>query len=254
MNTNDELKQDSTPQIKNTAKILVLYVFHEYNIRVEHFIKHAIFKDDMFDFIIICNNRSINISVPEYVTVIKRDNVGYDFGAWSEGLLSNDRYKKYDYFVFVNSSIIGPYLPEGYTKPWPYRFLEGLQGNIRLFGSTINTSCNPTTKSHVQSFAYAMNRETLEYLISKEIFSITKFAKTFDDAIWKYEVRMSREIIANGWNIGSLMKYYVGVDFTFTSKTPESYGIKWMDDMMYPQFELERNEVMFVKGNRGFSL
>jgi len=246
--------QADNPHINSDTKILVLYAFHQYNERVEHFIKHAIFKDPMFDFVIICNNRSINISVPDYVTVLKRDNIGYDFGAWSEGLLRDDRYKTYNYFIFVNSSIIGPYLPVGYTKPWPFRFLDGLQGNIKLFGSTINTIRDPVNKSHVQSFAYAMGREVLEYLLSKEIFSITKFAQTFNDAIWQHEVRMSREVIAHGWNIGSLMRHYTDVDFTFKSRGLASYKITWHDDLMYPNCGLVRNEVMFMKGNRGFAL
>ena len=247
-------KQADNPHINSESKILVLYVFHKYNERVEHFIKHAIFKDPMFDFVIICNDRTIEIAVPDYVTVLKRDNIGYDFGAWSEGLLRDDRYKAYNYCVFVNSSIIGPYLPDGYTKPWPFRFLDGLHGNIRLFGSTINTIRDPVNKSHVQSFAFAMDREALEYLISKEIFSLTKFAQTFKDAIWQHEVRMSREVLTHGWNIGSLMHHYTDVDFTFASRDPASYGIMWHDDLMYPACGLDRKEVMFMKGNRGFAL
>ena len=242
------------PRITSETKILVLYAFHIYNERVEHFIKHAIFKDPMFDFVIICNERTIEVSVPDYVVVLKRDNKGYDFGAWSEGLLDNDRYMAYDYFVFVNSSVIGPYLPDGYTRPWPYRLLDGLKGNTRLFGSTINTICDPVNHSHVQSFAFVMDREALEHLISEHIFSLTRWAQTFNDAIWLHEVRMSRLVISRGWNIGSLMHHYKGVDFTFASRDPASYGIGWLGDVMYPQHGLDRKEVMFLKGNRGFAM
>ena len=37
-------------------KILVLYVFHEYNERVTYFCSHAIFQDPNVDFLIIHNN------------------------------------------------------------------------------------------------------------------------------------------------------------------------------------------------------
>jgi len=235
-------------------KTLILYAFHQYNERVEYFINNAIFKDDAYDFIMICNDRVIQFSVPDYVTVIKRANIGYDFGAWSEGLLVGDRYAQYDAFIFVNSSIIGPYLPDDYTESWPRRFLNGLQGNVKLFGSTINTIGDPIHKSHVQSFAFCMGRETLEYLISKSIFSIKTFAPTFSIAIWDYEVRMSREVLAHGWNIGSLMEQYDGVDFTFATKEPDTYNIVWHDDLMKPDLGLDMKKVMFMKGNRGFSL
>ena len=235
-------------------KTLILYAFHQFNNRVQYFIDHAIFEDDNFDFIIICNDRNINISVPDFVSVINRDNIGYDFGAWSEGLLTGDRYKQYENFIFLNSSVIGPYLPDGYTKQWPYRFLDGLTDNIKLFGSTINAFENSHSAIHVQSFAYCMQQKTVEYLVSKGIFSLMTFSKNFESAIWNYEVRMSREIIAAGWNIGSLMHNYDGVDFTFIDKTPAEYNISWHGDIMFPNTEIDRKEVMFVKGNRGFAI
>ena len=38
------------------SKSIVIYVFHEYNERVDFFIKNCIFKDDKTDFLIVCNN------------------------------------------------------------------------------------------------------------------------------------------------------------------------------------------------------
>jgi hypothetical protein len=234
-------------------KTMILYAFHQLNDRVQYFIDHAIFQSPEFDFFMICNNRSIDIKVPDYVKVIKRDNLGYDFGAWSEGLLDKDRYKLYDAFIFLNSSILGPYLPPGFAKPWPHRFLDGLKDNIKLFGSTINAFGDPRSAIHVQSFAFCAKKETVEFLISRGIFSTKQFATTFDEAIWHREVRMSREIIAAGWNIGSLMKLYNGIDFTFNTKKAEDCKIKWAHgDMMYSG-KVIKEEVMFVKGNRGFS-
>ena len=37
-------------------KVLVLYVYHEYNERVEYFFNNAIFQDPDVDFVIITNN------------------------------------------------------------------------------------------------------------------------------------------------------------------------------------------------------
>jgi hypothetical protein len=45
-------------------KTLVLYVFHEYNIRVEKFIKNAIFFDKNIDFIVISNNKNNKFTFP----------------------------------------------------------------------------------------------------------------------------------------------------------------------------------------------
>jgi hypothetical protein len=64
---------------------------------------------------------------------------------------------------------------------------------------------------------------------------------------------MSRKIIENNWNIGSLFQGYKGVDFTFKNKTPEEYYITFVNDVMYPQFRnvfWTDNELVFIKGNR----
>ena len=98
-----------------------------------------------------------------------------------------------------------------------------------------------------------MDKETLEYLIECEIFSNTNYAKTFDEAICMKEILMSRKIIENGWNIGSLLPYYKDVDFTFTLIPVEGYEIEFTDDLMYQQFRNKlwnEYQLVFIKGNR----
>ena len=36
-------------------------------------------------------------------------------------------YKKYDYFIFVNSSVIGPYLPKNFKGNWTDIYINGLK-------------------------------------------------------------------------------------------------------------------------------
>jgi hypothetical protein len=239
-------------QFKNT-KLLVLYVFHDYNDRVKHFIENCIFYDENVDFIIISNDKNNKFEVPDYVKTLFRDNIGYDFGGWSDALLKNKLYKQYDNFIFVNSSVIGPFLPCNFKGKWTDIYLNGLRNNVKLFGSTINTNEKPLTESHLQSYIFSMDKTTLEYLIDCEIFSMTNYAKTFQNAIWDKEVLMSRKIIENNWNIGSLLQYYDNVDFTFQTKKPEEYSIKFLDDVMYPSFRnslWNEYELVFIKGNR----
>jgi len=236
-------------------KTLVLFVFHQYNERVEHFIKNAIFYDEDIDFLVISNDKNNVFELPDYVNVTKmfRDNVGYDNGGWSDALLNDQLYLKYDSFIFVNSSVIGPFLPSYYKEKWTTVYLDGLKDNVKLFGSTINIERDPLHKSHVQSYIFSMNRETLEYLIQCEIFSTTNYAKTFDEAIWLKEVGMSRKIIENGWNIGCLLELYKDIDFTFTTIPLENCSIEIRGDVMYPEFDNKlwnRFQLVFIKGNR----
>jgi len=235
-----------------SGRTLILYVFHIYNERVNHFIKNCIFQDNYIDFMIISNCPD-KLHVPSYVKILYRKNIGYDFGGWSEALLVNDVYKKYDKFILLNSSVIGPFIPSYYNGKWTDIYLNGLKDNIKLFGSTINTRGDPIHKSHVQSYIFAIDKCTLEYLIECEIFSLNNTANTFNEAILNKEIQMSRKIIENGWNIGSLLPQYKDVDFTFRTKKPEEYSIGFLDDIMYENY---RNtlwndyELVFIKGNR----
>lgn len=237
------------------GKTLVLYVFHIYNERVQHFLSKCIFYDETVDFIIISNNKKIIIEQPNYTNVktLYRDNIGYDFGGWSDALLIDNLYKKYDHFIFVNSSVIGPYIHPEYTQQWTDIYIGGLRDNIKLYGSTINTCCDPMNKAHVQSYIFAIDITTLEYLIKCGIFTTNTYTQSLYETVQQKEVLMSRKITENGWNIGSLFVYYKGVDFTFRTKTPSEYNLYFLDDIMYPKFQNKlwnNHQLVFIKGNR----
>ena len=244
---------DVNEVIKNT---LVLYVLNEYNNRVEQFFNNAIFYDEDVDFIVIVNDLNLKLETsafPSNVKLFIRDNIGFDFGGWSDALLTNNLYKNYKYFIFVNACVIGPF--SGNYK-WTDSYINGLQeNNIKLFGSTINCQGAPYTSSHVQSYIFSMNIVTLEYLIKCEIFTMTNYTESKNDTINFREIVMSRKIIENGWNIGSLMKYYKNVDFTFKTKKAEDYNIRFLHDIMYNDYYKyglwSPNELIFIKGNRG---
>lgn len=235
------------------SKLLVLYVFHIYNERVKHFINNCIFYDENVDFIMISNDKNNRFEVPPFVQKLFRDNIGYDNGGWSEALLTNNLYQNYDKFIFMNSSVMGPYIASYFTGKWTDIYLNGLKNNIKLFGSTINTIRDPLNSAHVQSYIFAMDKITLEYLINCEIFSITNFARTFDEAIFNKEVLMSRKIIENGWNIGSLLECYKDIDFTCTSNPLLQHNIPNLPDVMGPQYRgtiWNETQLVFIKGNR----
>lgn len=142
-------------------KVLVLYVFHVYNDRVDNFINNCIFDDENVDFMIISNDKSNSFKHPHNAKVLFRDNIGYDFGGWSDALLTNNLYENYDYFIFVNSSVIGPFIPFYYKDKWTDIYINELQNNVKLFGSTINTIQQPLTMAHVQSYIFSMDKTTL---------------------------------------------------------------------------------------------
>lgn len=236
------------------SKILVSYVFHIYNKRVKHFIKYCIFESTNVDFLIICNDTNLNFNFPQFsnVSVMKRDNKGYDFGGWSDGILTNELYKNYDYFIFVNSSVLGPFLKPNFRGKWTDIYINGLhKQNCKLFGSTINTIKMPSMFSHVQSYIFSMDKEALDHLIEEEIFTMRKYTKSMTDTILSKEMLMSRKILDKGWNIASLLPLYKGVNFT-DSRT-FNHNTTTYDDVMYEQYRRQLwtlYDLVFIKGNR----
>lgn len=272
-------------------KTLVLYVFHQFNNRVKYFIENAIFKHPLVDFIIISNgykDEKLREIVPEYVKIIIRENLGFDFGGWSRGLFdicqdnnyeSGEKYlyEKYKYFIFVNSSVIGPSIPIYYKKKWTDIFIEQLNeqdinNNVKIIGPTINSSgrgggeyISPENGAHLQSYLFCLERNTLVFLMREKIFEnenennkiIEKYkSMKFVDAVNNKEILMSRKIIQNGWNIGSLLKMYIDVDFTFKTKKMDEYkknGIQFYGDIMHDKYINKLwnlYDVVFFKGNR----
>jgi hypothetical protein len=227
-------------------RTLVVYVLHEYTELVQQFIDKALFQADDVDFVFVCNNQ-LSLSVPDYVTVIYRENKGHDFGAWSEGLLH--RAKDYDYYICVNSTVDGPY----YTGDWTKVYTSRLINDIRLFGSTINCCTGPWCKQfpywsgpHVQTYIFCMTHETLLYLSSINIFSLTEYTTDKIETVFKKEIGMSKKILDKGWNIGCLLPRYKNTDF-------RGINYNWLDDVMYPHFEnlyWTSKDIVFKKGNR----
>ena len=242
-------------------KTLVLYVFHEYNDLVQSFINKAIFKDDNIDFMIICNNLNYKLdNLPDYVIYKNRENIGFDFGGWSYGLLMDDFYKKYDNYICVNSSASGPYLPETYKSKWTDFFINGLKkDNVKLFGSTICYHFQP----HVQSFIFSLEKETLEYLIGWKIFSLTNHYDNLWDTVMLKEIFMSDLIIRNKWNIGCLIPYYKNTDFVKLVENNDIQNnminghLECKSDIMYNEFYKKywnETDIIFFKGNRDIIL
>lgn len=121
-------------------KKLILYIFHKVDINVIYFLEHGLYNDENTDFVLIINQTYTKNSLQENVPNIKikeienyfinkflnvfifeRENTGYDFGGWYDTLTKNNMWKKYNYFLFLNSSVLGPFSD---NEKWGEPFLK----------------------------------------------------------------------------------------------------------------------------------
>ena len=259
----NSLDNDNDNDNHDEKKTLILYVFNIWNENVEYFIKYGCFDDPNYKFVIVCNDMNLVFEYPKYVHVIHRENIGFDFGGWSVGLLTNNMYTQYDNFIFVNSSCIGLFVPKYCKKIWCDIFTENISSETKLFGTMINNnlhnnlSADPVNLAHVQSWIFSTDKIGLKILIDNGIFSIKKFTKTHIETINNKEVLMSRIIISNGFNIGSLMQIYENVDFRLGQALLENNKTVFYGDLAYSKAyfgeTIHPYEFIFIKANRNIS-
>lgn len=147
-----------------TKKILILYVIHEINDNFLFFMKKGYIDDLNYDFYIIINNLDLKIDLPfkKNLHIINRENIGLDFGGWNYVLFMNDLYKNYDYFFFINSTMLGPFVPKWNEKNWIEIFINKISDSIKLIGC----NCCP----FIQSSFFVTDIIGLNLLISNNIF------------------------------------------------------------------------------------
>ena len=157
----------------------------------------------------------------------KRSNIKYkrienrnnDFGGVVE--FSNDNSAGYDAYIFVNSSVRGPFLPSYYFSKWYEIFTLRLSECCAMAGSTINLLSVDSGYSrafkekfnfdppyiHVQTMAYALSSDGFSLLLSKGFFDAPEDLSK-NDVILRYEILLSQLLLNNGFNISSILPTY----------------------------------------------
>ena len=190
-------------------------------------------EDPFIDYVIAVNGEaSINLAgLPLNVQVVRRANVCYDGGTAGEILASMD-IRPYQYFLILNSSVRGPFLPAYFSRstggglgptsslhtasrPWTTIFTDLLNDEVKLVGTTI--SCE--IRVHVQSMVLATDRVGMEILWKAGTLDC---ARDRDEAINKYELGASRHIMEKGYGMWQCLACLFGraqrfMQFCFTS-------------------------------------
>ena len=200
-------------------KSVIIYTYYmtdssDYNLT--YFVKKELSYKENIDYVIVINGHVNHPSIvfPELpnLKIIRRDNIGFDFGGHAAAL---DDIPEYDYYFFMNSGVIGPIIPHYYTDHWTSIFIRKINDKVKLVGTTI--VCLPRTDSggygpKVEGFFFMTDAVGLALLKKqKTIFCIhpTKFS-----AIINGEYGLSRCIIKNGYTIDCMLKRYQGIDWT----------------------------------------
>ncbi len=208
-------------------KYVCLYAYYEkndqYKENLKIFLETAIL--DNVDYYIIINGKcTLELPKKDNINIIYRENIGYDFGAYSHCI---HKYisKDYDYYIFINGSVRGPYISS--DKNWLNEFLKLFNSpDVKLVGTSINIltyCCNVDLEkeylykppySHIQSMFFILNKDGFKYLMDLNFFNeeiINNY--TMYELIINKEIKLSQLILKNNWNINCILEKYKNKDY-----------------------------------------
>jgi hypothetical protein len=250
---------------RENHRICLLYAYYEknelYKNNFTYFLENGILPE--VDYYIIVNGKcTVKIPHKLNIKVYFRENKGYDFGAYSY-CIHNHLKKEYDYYFFMNTSVIGPYLKK--KIPWYTPFLELFHKNVAIVGTSINIFetkdineiyGKKNVYSHVQSMFFCIPQFYLNYLKKMDFFDekkINEMTNILEVIVYK-EVGLSQLAIQKGWNINCILDKYKNLDYVHLDKNINLSSKKYGGDPYYEgaYFEetIDKYDVIFYKNNR----
>ncbi|WP_407530190.1 rhamnan synthesis F family protein [Methylobacterium oryzisoli] len=131
-------------------------------------------------------------------TVVKRDNVGYDFLSWRIGF-DGLPVSSFDEIVFANDSCYGPCYDIGQI------FETARSSPADLWGVTVNRQFRP----HVQSFFMSFRKSLLSSGFASHFWSTVDAAIPDKmELILRHEVGLSAAVEAAGFTVGGLIDVF----------------------------------------------
>jgi hypothetical protein len=212
-------------------KSVVIYTYFpsmssDYNL--DFFVKKELSYKETIDYIIVINGFVCNSKIifPDLnnLTILKRENIGYDFGGHAFALeYLKLKSKVYDYYFFLNSGVIGPIIPHYFTEThWTNIFIKKINDRIKLVGTTIVCLHHTDPGGYgpkVEGFFFVVDNIGLELLQKQK--TIFCYHNDKYSAIVNGEYGLSNCILKNGYSIDCMLPKYKNIDWT----NPENYNL-----------------------------
>ncbi|MCU0721590.1 MAG: hypothetical protein MUC83_17905 [Pirellula sp.] len=130
---------------------------------------------------------------------VPRENIGYDFGSWRDGLRSLDM-DRFEEVLFANDSVYGPlWSPEPSLK-------FGRERDLDFWGMVMSDQSVSKKSScrHIQSWFFAASKVVLHCDAFQQFWSSIENVDHKHEIIRRFEVGMSKAVTDEGFRIGAL--------------------------------------------------
>jgi hypothetical protein len=211
-----------------------------------------------FLFIIKGNKKRLYINRKQYTYIFVNHLDNYDIGGYSLGILLTQTYN-YDYFIFLNSSALGPI--EKKNGEWVSKLKSLMTDEVGIAGSSIfimDKNIFEQIKlpsymifpfSSVQTYSFILTKNSLNLCINKGFFKLKVQNKS--ELIMNFEIGISQFLIKNNYNLACALNGY-DLDYRTPHNNPNSFARN--GDPIYKNAYYGKTvspfEIIFLKTNR----
>lgn len=260
-NSADSISRRMMPRRRQSSSTLVIYVFSgtdpEYEANLNFFLREGIQEGDGVTYIIAIQHGegltdlTTQPKLPSNARIVHHRNTCFDIGTvgWVLDHHVSDR-RKFKYFIFLNSSVRGPFLPAYLptTVHWTSAFTSKLTADVKLVGSSINCGKAYSVvdpQPHVQSYIVATDQRGLEVITARG--TVLACHRDMREVVIQSEMGMSAAIMDAGYNLDTLMLRYQGIDWRDQRAKGCNAGQNPIQDFFYDGISIDPLEVLFVK-------
>lgn len=145
------------------------------------------------------------------LTVLRRRNLGYDFGSWSTALRAFPGLSQADRVLLTNDSLVGPF---GSLAPLISDFELA---TADLWGLTESAELEP----HIQSFFVGFHGGFLAKEPLRSFFAGVRVERTKDDVVRRYELGLTQSVLSIG---GTVSPHFVNDQLGIRSGDNPTHG------------------------------
>jgi hypothetical protein len=237
-------------------KTCIIFVYMHNDLNVQYF-KTVGVQPEKYQYIFVHNDVTRLTSeikrTADNIIEIERPNISQDIGAYGAAikyLQVNELIDSFDYYVFLNSTVRGPFVPS-YIQDWVEEFISPIRkSNVYLAGTSINLH---EISPHVQSMAMCMRRELLHLCIAHNKFPLNDESIPKQKLITDTEIGISKLTLENGYNIDTHISCLRNMNWVQIYHDKVKFKTN-VSDLCYNNGCFSRTlhpyEVIFIKTNR----
>jgi lipopolysaccharide biosynthesis protein len=148
---------------------------------------------------------------------VPRENIGYDFGSWRDGLLCLDA-DRYEEIIFANDSVYGPLWSPGSVLEFGRERDLDFWGMVKSDQSVSGSVACP----HIQSWFFAARKRLIQSDAFQNFWHGIEPVGSKREIIQRFEVGLTETVVGEGYRVGAVYDSKKSLDARIVTALRES--------------------------------